>query len=342
MTDTGVKMRKHGIRAYLSRAKCEEVFEKHVRKEIEKKYEVHQTSTEEKVVAGITVGLRKLDIVADIKFFSYQLDFDNKADEVKFVLRNQQVEGQVVLHVAKQSIHTKDYNMSFVLMIRQLTIGVKIITQESGVPKAVINVSLQDFDLARDLNYNIENTDLLTDMINLTKSLWMGEVNLQINSTLLPQMNEQITKIANEKIAEFFKPTIALEGEKKDINISIDLSVEDFQVNNNFTIIVHNGFVNNTVRPRKPYSILPAGYTLPDISKITAEECAAVQISDDVIHSAITAYFLNDINIETPMKEGGLKAVIVKHRPEDVPIIGILRDEDIFGCDLFITLETNF
>ena len=67
-----------------------------------------------------------------------------------------------------------------------------------------------------------------------------------------------------------------------------------------------------------------------------------MQVSDDVIHSAITAYFLNDINIETPMKEGGLKAVIVKHRPEDVPIIGILRDEDLYGCDLFITLETNF
>ena len=344
------KLRKNGVKAYLSRTKCEDVFERYIRKEIEKKYEVHQTSNDIKSIASVQVGLKKLDIIADIKFFSYQIDFDNKADELKFVLRNQQIEGSIVLHIEKQAnfivnlgdIHNKDYNINFLLLIKQLTIGVKIVPQASGIPQAIINVSLQDFDLVRDLNYHIENTDFLTDLVNLTKALWMGEVGIQITNTLLPQMNQQITKIANEKIAEFFKPTFAYEGEKKDVNVSVDLSVESFELNNNFAILVLNGFINNTVRPRKPYTILPQNHNLPDISKITGEDCVAVQVSDDVIHSAITAYFLNDINIETPMKEGGLKAVIVKHRPEDVPVIGILRDEDLYGCDLFITLETNF
>ena len=122
----------------------------------------------------------------------------------------------------------------------------------------------------------------------------MSELEKEIKASLLPKMGDHFSNVINEGIKSIHKK-FTYEGEKKNINLSLNLECEDFEVNNNVVILTLNSFVNNMNKRRKPYSILPQNYTLPDISKMTGEDFAVMKVSDDVIHSGIGAYFLNDI-----------------------------------------------
>ena len=349
--DDGSKVKKRGLKAYMSRSKLEEIFNKFVRQKVEKKYEIHDSSEENKQVAGFKVGLRRTDISIDVKFEKYGVGCDSEKNEVTFTVLDQKVEGKLLLHIEKaakfiidfgKDIINKDYQISFVLNIRTMTIRSSVKPSNEGIPTVEIDIDLPELDLKENLEYNVENSDLLTDTLNLVKGLWMSELEKEIKASLLPKMGDHFSNVINEGIKSVYKKEFTYEGEKKNINLSLNLECEDFEVNNNFVILTLNGFVNNINKRRKPYSILSQNYTLPDISKITGEDFAVMEVSDDVIHSAIGAYFLNDISIEREFTEAGCKQIVIMHMPNEPVKSYIGRTDDIYGSEIFIIIDSRF
>lgn len=347
----GSRLQKRGLKVYLSRSKLEEIFNTYVRQKVEKMYEIHDSSEDTKQVAGFKVGLKKTDISIDVKFEKYGVGCDSENNEVTFTVLDQKVEGTIILHVERaakfiidfgKDFINKDYEISFLLNIRTMTVRGSVKPTSEGMPNVSVEIDLPELDLQKDLQYKVENSDLLTDTLNLVKGLWMSELEKEIKASLLPKVGGHFSKVVNEGIRSIYKLEFNHEGEKKNVNLAVNLECEDFEVSNNFVIFTLSGFVNNMHKRRKLYSILHQGYVLPDISRITGEDFAVVQVSDDVIHSAIGAYFLNDISIEREFTEAGCKQMVIQHLPSEPVKSFIGRTDDIYGSELFVIIESRF
>ena len=342
------KMDKRGIRAYLSKTKVIEIFEKHIRKLVEKTYAVSDTSNERKSIASFTVGLPKTDLNIDVRFDAYYIDFSESDNTVKLVLRDQQITGRIQLHVDKPAVFlvnfggdfiNKEYIINFLLVIRQLTFTLRVKPQKDGMPLVLVELSVQEMNLSKDLHYYVENSDVLTNVVTMVKGLWMSELEREIMKELVPKVNQEIAKVINEQVRGVYRTQIDIEGDE---NLRVNLECRQVAVRNEFVVVTLNGFFNNAKKPRKMYSILPQDYALPDISKIIGEDYAVIQVSDDVLHSVVNAYFQNDHVWDQEFTEAGSKRIVIRHGAADHTKIEIHREEDIYGSELFLMLEAVF
>ena len=134
---------KGGVCAYISRYILYSAFEKHAKPMIAKQYLHNTESKDTQVVAGVTVGVRKTEIKANIKLGHYEFQFlPDKVGKIKFTIFDEKVEGKIVVHVSKAAnfivnlgdLHNKDYDIDFTLTIRKLSSTVGIRTSPEGIP----------------------------------------------------------------------------------------------------------------------------------------------------------------------------------------------------------------
>lgn len=344
------RIRLGGVRAYVSKDKLVEIFNRFLRSQVEKRYEVHERDDKDKDIASVMVGLRETDIVFDANFSTFHVEKEGSKDMLRFAIENQLIVGQIKLHLQKKAelgfssaeIINKTYNIKFNFRLKKLVVGVKLTPGPEGFPLADIQVSLEQLELSKNLDYQILNPDLLTNVVSMTKGLWLSEVESALKKKLLPQLNSTISKVVNDGIRKFYLKEFKYE--KENITLTVDLQTEGFEVNTDFLVVTLNGFVSNPKKPKKMYSILSqgSGYKIPDLSRIIGSDHAYVQVSDDVIHSGLAAYFLNELSWESAFKEAGCKSMVISHTASEPIKIEIKREDDCYGAELVMTVQSRF
>lgn len=332
--------KKEGVRIYISLRKIKEIFDNKLRQELEKSYQIQDTSDKFTSILKYEIGVTEMDIKCNVKFSCCSITMAEKTNTIDVKLRNQIVNGKLTLEAKKAGKLEKKYGIFFTLQIVQMTVMFKVIPQPSGIPYLDINITLQEFDLKKNLTYTVENSDMLSDMVSRYKSLWMGFLEYELKKRLLPEIKEQINKIVNKTTKSVYVLEHIFEGEE---NLKMSLACENFEVRERFAIMTVNGFFNNIKKPRqKSYTIMPEDYSLPDIWKAVGDDYTVIQASDDVLHSIVVSYFQNDLHFENEFTEAGSKSMIIEHNPVNIPIIHIKREKNLFGSEIYLELETLF
>ena len=192
--------------------------ETHLRSDIEQPITVTNDSNEVEEVASVKFGVKKISIYFTVKLDNYELDLKGREDAIVFKIRDQQVSGQLILHVEKAAnlivnlgdIINKDYVIDFAVLIKELTVAVTAVPTHDGIPQLAVGLCLSSFDLSKDMKYNIHNEDVLTKIIDLTQSGWMPLVQRQIDRDLLDKLVLNITTIINKKLKSLYITEFAL------------------------------------------------------------------------------------------------------------------------------------
>lgn len=353
------EIQRKGIRIYLSERTIREIFEKFVKKQIEKSYQTGSTSGEEKSIATMTFGLRETAIKVNLKLDHYDIELNHNRNCLVMKFFNQSLQGDITLHVEKAAklfdwinfgdIINKDYYINFELILSQVVVHIWVIPEAYDIAHFQIHITLENLNLEEQLHYYVLNSDFLTDSLDTFKSLWLSLIEDEIRNNVMKQVSKEITVIVNSIIKEVFKPQYKIPikeigGEKvqSDVNIQVDLNIEEFQIKNNFAVTTINGFCINPDKRKQPYFIAPQGYSLPDMSRVSGEDKIVLQISDEVLHSAIMAFLSNDFEHSIPFEDGGCKSITIGHLPEWPSEVAVDREEsETGGFNLRIIVSTR-
>lgn len=321
-----------GLAVYLSETMLQKGFEKIMKPLIATEYHHVIESGETNSVAGVIIGVRKVDVTTFIRLHDYNLSFDNEG-RIKFTLRNEHVQGKIVLHVEKAAkfiwnlgdLHNKDYHIDFNLTINNITSAVKLSADKDGVPQIRLEIDAGDFDFADDLRYNITNPDLLTSLVDHSKKLWVKVLNKQFKTTILPQVNEMISETVNEQLKALYPTHFDVDGE---LNFRVNTRCEAFSLHQGFLRLLVNGMIINKVTKLDQSfkdKNLPTG-DMPDLTSKCDVNFVYVQVADWVLQFAVKAYFLNKLEFKVPIEYMTLKGMVVKHLPDYEIKLNLLRD----------------
>ena len=178
--------------------------------------------------------------------------------------------------------------------------------------------------MGSDLQYNINNKDLLTSIIDLTKGFWIDKVNAELRKSIIPKINEQVSTIVNGLIKDVYKTELEI---KDQLNLKVNLRCEAFSVSHEFIRLVLNGHIQstNTTSGKK---ITSENYgALADLSNDIDERFVYIQVSDWILQCAIEAYFQNNLHFEIPLDTFTLKKVEVDHYPGYEKRVQFLRKD---------------
>ena len=94
----------------------------------------------------------------------------------------------------------KDYIVDFAVNIKSIVVETRMKAGKNGIPEVELMFTLDDLDLANNLKFDIENKDILTEIIDLLKGIWLPIVDGVLNTALTPKLNEEVTKAVNETL----------------------------------------------------------------------------------------------------------------------------------------------
>ena len=181
------------------------------------------------------------------------------------------VKGQVKLHVEKQMhvivdlgmLINKDYIVDFAVNIKSIVVESRMKAGKNGVPEVELMFTLDDLDLANNLKFDIENKDVLTEVIDLLKGIWLPIVDGVLRTALTPKLNEEVTKVVNETLQKEYKKEIILPSP---LNLLVDLTCHDIAIANDFIIATVDGHFNNSKNPRDMDEVAALTFDMPLIT----------------------------------------------------------------------------
>ena len=344
---------------YIPKRKIQRVFDRVVRPAIAKQYSHHLESNEVRNIAGFTVGLRQLNVQLDLKLDNYSLNFVKSevgSGKLIFLLENQEVKGQVTLHIDRDiemivklgTLINKDYVIDFSFLIHRLVAIVTFKVNKDGLPDVDLQISLEDFELVNDLKYEIENSDLITDILSYLNDLWMPQVQSLLLNDLFPKLSKQITSLINDKIRESLKKQLQFDDVLK---LQIDITCHDLAVIDDYVVATIDGHFNNYENPRNMDEVAYPTYDMPVLDTACLNQYEiGLQMSYDNIYTLIYAVLQNRIDFEVEVDKALCKSITIYREPNYSAIVSLLHEtHDCQGTDiglhvaaeLFLKLKIN-
>lgn len=350
---------RRGTRAYIPKAKVQEAFEKAVRPIIEKQYSHHLETNEVKSVAGFQVGLQELTIEIDLNLDKYALNFvDLKDDKGKivFLIENQLIKGQVKIHVDRDlelivklgTLINKDYIIDFAFKLNKLVLETQIEISEDKVPEIKLEVKVENLDMNQDLIFEIENSDLITDLISYLKDWWMPTAEAILMNQFFPKLQTEITTKVNEEVRANYQQVVKVDAK---LSLEIDITIHEFLIHDDYIIVTIDGHFNNYENRRNMDEVAYPTYDMPklDLSLLSKDELA-FQMSDDNIYTLIYAILQNRIDFEIDVDKSLCNSITIFREPNYSAVFAIMRDVDKkdgkpvglhISAEMFLKLTVN-
>lgn len=336
MTSTEHSSRR-GTRVYLPKVTIIDSVERIVRPLVEKSYSHHLETNEVQTVAGFQVGLRELTVGIDLSLEQYELSFvdlEDKKGKIVFVIENQVIKGQAVMHIDRDielivklgSLVNKDYIIDFDFKLNKLILEVEIDIGEDNVPQIKLEVKLEDLNLAENLNFEIKNSDLISDLVSYLKGFWMPIVETILMKELFPKLNTEVADKINGEIRSKYERKVKVDDK---LHLEIDITVHEFSIHAEHIVVTIDGHFNNYDNRRNMDEVAYATYDMPglDLSLLQKGELA-FQMSDDNIYTLVYAILQNKMNFEMDIDKSVCNSITVQREPNYSAVIAILRDTD--------------
>lgn len=296
-----------------------------VRPQVAKVYESRFESGDTSEIVSFTVGVRRADFRFDFRLQNYCVEYNSPENQFWIVILDEEVRGNMIFHVEKEArffkmsfgdYHNKDYNIDFSLRIRKIIVKVTAFGCEAGHPEVVVEVSIENFDLERDLDYTVHNHDLLTKVVDIAKVIWMRILEKEIRDKLIRKINNELNNIVREEVQKKYKSFHNIE---QGINLRVNLKYEQLKPEPNHVRLFINGHVENLhTRKHDKDWLLRLDHSccgnLPYVEVSSDHDKLYFQVSNCAIYSAAKAYFLNDLSWYVPIEESMMiKGIKIEH-----------------------------